>query len=340
MMVWHTFTTCAANRLINLLGLVAFSGYTLENNGTITQGANGSVANGGGSSTIHNATTGIYQLQNDGSIGTAYFNNDGLFEKTGGTGTNTITSIFNNTGTITANTGAIAFAGTFNQNDGTLTLTPALLFTAPNYNVNLNGGTITGVGMIGNNGYTLYLQGGTLAPGNPFGTMAVSMQNGLYMYPAAAMSFFIGGASQFSELDLTANPYASYLGGTLNVTLTNGYVPPVGTQFHIITGKVSGGFSTLNVPPGMAVTYSNSTGVYLTITGSTPVQIQPPALSGGKLTFGFGTTNGLAYTVEQNSDLSTTNWTYYTNLIGDGSLYQVTAPVTNIPQMFFRVRQP
>jgi hypothetical protein len=128
---------------------------------------------------------------------------------------------------------------------------------------------------------------------------------------------------------------------TLNVTLTNGYVPPIGTQFQIISSPGTyGSFSTLNVPAGMAVTYSNTSGVYLTVTGSTPVQLQSPKISGGNFVFGFGTTNGLGYTVQQNSDLSTTNWTYYTNLIGNGSLYQVVAPGTNVTQLFFRVRQP
>jgi hypothetical protein len=128
---------------------------------------------------------------------------------------------------------------------------------------------------------------------------------------------------------------------TLNVTLTNGYVPAIGTQFHILTcANFGGGFATLNVPPGIAVTYSNTSGVYLTVTGSTPVQLQTPQISGGNFTFSFGTTNGLGYTVQQNTNLATSNWTYYTNLIGNGSLYQFVTPVTNFPQLFFRVSQP
>jgi hypothetical protein len=63
-------------------------------------------------------------------------------------------------------------------------------------------------------------------------------------------------------------------------------------------------------------------------------------MSGGHFIFSFGTTNGLGYTVQQNADLATTNWAYYTNLIGNGSLYQFTTPVTNISQNFFRVSQP
>jgi hypothetical protein len=70
------------------------------------------------------------------------------------------------------------------------------------------------------------------------------------------------------------------------------------------------------------------------------VQLQSPKISGGNFAFSFATTNGLGYTVQQNTNLATTNWVYYTNIIGNGSLYQFTSPLTNIPQLFFRVRQP
>jgi hypothetical protein len=70
------------------------------------------------------------------------------------------------------------------------------------------------------------------------------------------------------------------------------------------------------------------------------VKLQSPQISGGNFVFSFGTTNGLGYTVQQNANLATSNWTYCTNIIGNGSLYQFTSPLTNIPQLFFRVRQP
>ena len=54
----------------------------------------------------------------------------------------------------------------------------------------------------------------------------------------------------------------------------------------------------------------------------------------------IGTVSNQSYTVQRNDDLNTTNWVFYTNLSGNGSLMQVLAPVTNVPQRFFRVRQP
>jgi hypothetical protein len=63
-------------------------------------------------------------------------------------------------------------------------------------------------------------------------------------------------------------------------------------------------------------------------------------LSGGNFTFIFGTANGQSYTVQQNTNLATTNWTFYTNITGNGSIYQFATPVTNIPRRFFRVGSP
>jgi hypothetical protein len=155
-----------------------------------------------------------------------------------------------------------------------------------------------------------------------------------------SFNIVLGDTNKFSQLVVSGNASVNS-GSTLNVALTNGYVPAIGTQFHILScANFGGGFAKLNLPAGIAVTYSNASGVYLTVTGSTPVQLQSPKVSGDNFIFNFATTNGLGYTVQQNTNLATTNWVYYTNLIGNGSPYQFTTPLTNIPQSFFRVRQP
>ena len=93
------------------------------------------------------------------------------------------------------------------------------------------------------------------------------------------------------------------------------------------------------MPRGISVNYSNS-GVYLVVTSAVPAQLFNPALSGNNLAFSFGTVNNQSYTVQQNTNLAGTNWTFYTNITGNGSPYQCTAPVTNGPQRFFRVSEP
>ena len=129
------------------------------------------------------------------------------------------------------------------------------------------------------------------------------------------------------------------LNGTLNVTLTNGYTPAIGTQFQIVSGAPGGGFATLSVPQGISVNYSN-TGIYLIVTGAVPVRVQSPQLTEQSFTFTFDTAGGQSYTVQQNDNLATTNWINATNITGDGSLYQFITPFTNIQQRFFRVREP
>lgn len=45
------------------------------------------------------------------------------------------------------------------------------------------------------------------------------------------------------------------------------------------------------------------------------------------------------YIVQQNTNLATTNWVYFTNLLGNGSLLHITAPAMNARQNFFRVER-
>ena len=318
---------------INISGTAGVRGY-LGNNGIMIQsGAGGIVSGYSFHDTLDNYAGGIYDIQNDNGVSLSAFNNYGLLEKTGGSGTSVIQAIFHNYGLVQVTTGAVLFGGgAFNQDAGTLQLTPAISFD-PSQTFNLNGGTVTGSGTLGSS--TVYVNGGVLAPGNPYGVLSAS--NNLTMY-GGAISVVLGGPSQFSHLAVSNTVYLS--DGVLNVNLANGYVPTIGTQFPIVSSAyLLGHFTKLNVPQGISVNYSNN-GVYLLVVGPVAAQLQSPQVSGDNFTFSFGTTNGLGYTVLQNTDLATTNWTFYTNLIGNGSLYQFTTPVTNIPRRFFRVSQP
>lgn len=307
----------------------------LYNNGQVIQSADGSMSYLGFSSTFYNETGGVYQLENDNGYGTFTFYNYGTVEKTAGFGTSILNGYFYNYGNISVASGSLEFTnGEFAQDAGVLQLTPAMAFGE----VYLNGGTITGAGTLGSGANSVELEGGVLAPGNPYGAITIAGQSGLNCHNNGSINFAIGGANQFNQLIIQS---AADLGGTVNVILTNGYTPPVGAQFQIIAGtnNIYGAFQTNNLPPGIALTYTN-TGVYLTMVGLTPVQIQSPTLSGGNFTFQFATTNGLDYTIQTNSNLNTTNWGLFNSIIGDGSTYQFVTPVTNMPYLFFRIRQP
>jgi hypothetical protein len=61
--------------------------------------------------------------------------------------------------------------------------------------------------------------------------------------------------------------------------------------------------------------------------------------SGGNFSFSFQTLAGQTYTVQQNTNLATQSWIAYTNFTADGSLFQLTVPMTGTRPCFFRVRE-
>jgi Cadherin domain len=71
------------------------------------------------------------------------------------------------------------------------------------------------------------------------------------------------------------------------------------------------------------------------------VQILSPKLTGTNFFFQFPTVNGQSYTIQQNVDLTTTNWVFCTNIVGNGSTQQFQWPVSATPaQHFFRIFEP
>jgi T5SS/PEP-CTERM-associated repeat protein len=90
-------------------------------------------------------------------------------------------------------------------------------------------------------------QGGKLAPGHSVGTTTI---NGNYTQNAGALDIELGGtnAGQSDKLNVTGT---ATLGGALNVTFTNGFVPQAGNTFDILDWAArSGTFVSLNLPGG------------------------------------------------------------------------------------------
>ena len=285
----------------------------------------------------------------------------GLFQWTGGTLAGTTI----NSGVVTvAGSGSVGLGGVFNNygllhhtNTATLTIGYGANFAnqaAGSYNLEGDGGFSSSIGNAAfnnsgllrksaGNGISSFGVNSGVAFNNLNGSIEVdsgqlSLNGHSYAQGSGSFIVTLGGTNAGQSGQLLCG--AATLGGPLQVKLASGYLPALGDQFQILSSSSrSGTFTALNVPGGISVTYSNN-GVFLVVTGTVPAQIVNPMLSGTNFAFSFGTVSNQSYTVQRNDDLATTNWVFYTNFTGNGSLMQVLAPVTNTPQRFFRVKCP
>lgn len=208
-------------------------GQTINNDGTIIMDGSGTLRFrplGAASSVLNN--NGLFDAQVDGLLdlftgaGTAV-NNSGTFRKSGGSGSTTVDVLFNNSGTVEAQSGTIHFTRGFNQNGGSLLAAGGeLTFAQP---LNLLAGSLGGSGTVNGN----VVNGATVAPGFSPGQLTI---NGDYQQTSAGnLNIEIGGTvagSDFDRLDITGQ---AILAGSLNISLVNGFVPPAGSSFTILT---------------------------------------------------------------------------------------------------------
>jgi len=114
------------------------------------------------------------------------------------------------------------------------------------------------------------------AIGSASGTLSF---NGNNLVQNGGTLFVDLGGTNAGQSGMLAGIGNAALQGLLTVTLTNGYVPPVGSAFQAMAfSSYSGKFAPLNIPAGMSVSYSN-TGVYLNITNPltlAPAITEPP----------------------------------------------------------------
>jgi alpha-tubulin suppressor-like RCC1 family protein len=79
----------------------------------------------------------------------------------------------------------------------------------------------------------------------------------------------------------------------------------------------------------------------VTVVAPVPVNLLLSQWSAGNFTISFQTVPDLSYTLEQNTNLWTTNWVFNARLIGNGSIVHVRLTIeTNVPEVFYRVTQP
>jgi hypothetical protein len=282
----------------------------------------------------------------------------GLFHWTGGTlsGTTINSNVVTVAGSGSLNLGGVFYNYGLVHHTNTATLHIGYNSTFENqaggtYNLEGDGGFYSdGYGYFNNsgllrksggNGISSFING--VAFNNLNGSIEVdsgqlSLNGQSYAQGSGSFIVTLGGTNAGQSGQLLCGP--ATLGGPLTVKLAGGYVPALGDRFQILSsGGLGGGFTTLNVPGGIAVTYTNNS-VFLTVTGTVTGKLVGPAVAGNNFTFSVVTISNQSYTIQRNDDLTTANWIFFTNFTGDGSLMQVVSPVTNAPQRYFRLRQP
>ena len=101
----------------------------------------------------------------------------------------------------------------------------------------------------------------------------------------------------------------------------------------------AGGF---NGSPGG---YSDNSGVFTLSVKVLVANVSAPTLAnvqtvGTNFSFSFLTTSGQSYTVEVATNLLMGGWNYYTNVTGNGNIFQLAAPIHQAGTQFFRVESP
>jgi hypothetical protein len=161
--------------------------------------------------------------------GPASFNNSGTFRKTAGTGTDLSGWTFTNSGVLDIQTGTVRF-GTLSHESGAV---------------------LQGRGTLGVSS-AAFTNAGKVNPGDSPGILTVTGD-----YPTsstAVLNIEIGGVTAGTNYDQLAVTGTATLGGTLNVTLINGFAPPAGQQFTIMTyAAKTGDFATINLPAGFTL---------------------------------------------------------------------------------------
>jgi hypothetical protein len=190
----------------------------------------------------------------------------------------------------TLESGPLKIEGGSLQDDGTVGQFTFSGTTTPSP-ITLAGGTLSGTGTVAG---PLTNSGGTVAPGDAPGHLTVA---GNYTQEAGGtLAVGIAGPTPGSEFDQLLVGGSATLAGALSVTDENGYEPPLGQSFKIISGASSrtGSFATVGGP---------SAGVYGLVyepDGATLTTTVAPSPKGGS------TSSTITSTTSSSSSTTTT----------------------------------
>ena len=259
--------TPTTNALTNANGGISISSYSYLLGRTLNNAAAASYTSGyylslSNGAIVNNPAKAVWDVSNGGgfrsSDGTGVFNNAGTFQSSG-SGSSSIQTTFNNSGTVQT-AAVISFADAFTQTKGSTILSGGTIsFSAGTFDTGIFSGSGTGGGSIMN-------VGAVLAPGDStnIGTINLASGSAYVQNSKAAYDVKIGGTSngKYDQVNISGT---ATLGGALNVTAINGYVPKPGDSVTVMTfSSATGQFAT--VTKGWVPTY-NSTSVVLKYKG-------------------------------------------------------------------------
>ncbi len=243
----------------DLTGTLQFNNAAIATNASKLTLSGGSIVNQSGTNALLGLTT---------NTGTFALSRNASFATTGGS--------FTNSGTFTVNTGSTFTVGgssfNFTQTAGTTTVDGTLTSSSLG-TVNLNGGSLFGAGTLADN----VVDSGTLTPGDSATkTAKLTVSDTYTQSTTGALDISIGGTGAGTTYDQLKVTQTAAVGGTLNLSLVNGFTPTVGQTFVIVSSSaLSGTFATVN---GLAinsnehftVTYGGSNVILKVVSGALP----------------------------------------------------------------------
>ncbi len=240
-----------ADQIFGLARHNILDGVTLVNAGTAiwTGGVNGGNIIAGNGSVINN--TGVFDIQSNRSLlfngvgATPTFNNTSVLKKTAGTGGTDLQGTLNNSGTVDVQAGGLGIEAFFQNagrtllNGGTITASGAL---------QIQWGTIEGSGTI----FANLLNGGQVSPG--FSPGLIDLKGSYVQTSTGGFKAEIGGYTAWTQYDRLNVTGSVMLGGSLSLSVINGFAPVDGDLFTIIDNdSVDAVIDTFNGLPEGAI---------------------------------------------------------------------------------------
>lgn len=216
------------------------------------------------------------------SSGTLYNHEGGLIEfRSGAGGARTVNAALVNDGEVRANLNTtLSGTGARHANHGAIHLTNATLTFSGASFTNHPGALLAGAGAFNVSGLTFH-NAGRVRPGASAGRLTFT--GSLIQSDTAQFDLEIGGPTAATDFDQVVISGTARLAGTVNLTLTNGYVPDPTNVFPIVTyASLTGGFNAfnglaINADLGFEPVYT-TTQLQLRTLSSTDLGTNPPSI--------------------------------------------------------------